>query len=45
MPQNKKLIDDMIEYIESSIHEGLVERDFIKQFRDKIENYVKERIK
>ena len=45
MTQNKKLIDEMIEYIESSIHEGLAEGDFIKDFRDKIENYIKERVK
>ena len=45
MTQNKKFIDEMIDYIESSVHEDLAEGDFIKQFRDKIENYIKERVK
>jgi hypothetical protein len=45
MTQNKKLIDEMIDYIESSVHEDFTEGDFIKQFRDKIENYIKERVK
>ena len=45
MTQNKKFIDELVDYIESSIHKGLVEGDFIKQFREKIENYVEERVK
>lgn len=45
MTQDKKFIDDMIDDIESSVHEDLNEGDFIKQFRDKIENYIKERLK
>ena len=44
MSQNKKLIDEIVEYIETSIREGLDIADFIKEFRDKIETYLKERI-
>jgi len=44
MSQNKKLIDEIIEYIESSIREGLDNVEFIKEFRDKIEIYLKENI-
>ena len=40
----KKLIDEIIEDIESSIHEGLDRADFIREFRDKIELYIKEKI-
>ena len=45
MTQNKKFIDEMIDNIESSVHEDFVEGDFIKNFRVKIENYIKERLK
>ena len=45
MTQNKKFIDEMIDNIESSVHKDFVEGDFIKNFRDKIENYIKERLK
>lgn len=45
MTENKKFIDEIIDYIDSTVHEGINERDFIKQFRDKIENYLKERLK
>ena len=44
MSQNKKIINEIIEYIESSIREGLDKADFIKEFRDKIEIYLKEKI-
>lgn len=42
MSQNKKLIEDIIEYIEEIVHEGFNESDFIKNFRNKIENYIEE---
>lgn len=42
MSQNKKIIDEIIENIESSIREGLKEADFIKNLRKKIEDYIKE---
>ena len=45
MSQNEKLINEIIEYIESSIHENLVEADFIKNFRKRIESYLEERLK
>jgi len=44
MSQNKKIIDDIINYIESSIHDGLKEADFIKNFRKKIEEYLQENL-
>lgn len=44
MSQNKKVIDEIIEFIESSIREGLEEAEFIKSFRNKIENYLKEKL-
>jgi len=44
MSQNKKLTDDIIEYVESSINEGLDKTEFIKELRDKIEMYLKEKI-
>ena len=44
MSQNKKFIEDVIEFIEASIREGLEETDFIKSFRNKIENYLKEKL-
>ena len=44
MSQNKKIIDDKIEYIETSIHKGLEDVNFIKNFRDKIEKYIEERL-
>lgn len=44
MSQNKKIINEIIEYIESSIREGLDKVEFIKEFRDKIEIYLKENI-
>lgn len=45
MSQNKKFTDEIIEFIESSIYDGLEEADFIKKFRNKIENYLKEKLK
>ena len=45
MSQNDNITKEIIEYIESSINEGLEEADFIKNFRNKIDNYLKERIK
>lgn len=42
MSQNKKIIDEIIDYIESSIHAGLDQADFIKNFRNKVEEYLKE---
>lgn len=44
MSQSKKIIDEIIEFIESSIQDGLEEADFIKNFRNKIENYLKEKL-
>jgi len=44
MSQNKRIIEEIIEYIETSIHKGLDEADFIKNFRNKIENYIEENI-
>ncbi len=44
MSQNKKMIEDIIEYIETIVHQGFKEADFIKNFRDKIEKYIKERL-
>lgn len=44
MSQNKKFVEEIIEYIDSSIHKGLEEVDFIKNFRNKVEGYLKERL-
>lgn len=44
MSQNKKIIDEFIEFIESSINDNLDETDFIKKFRQRIENYLKEKL-
>ena len=44
MSENKKTINEIIEYIESSIREGFEKEDFIREFREKIEIYVKEKI-
>jgi hypothetical protein len=44
MSENKKIIDDIIEYIEISIQDGLEEANFIKNLREKIENYIEERL-
>jgi len=45
MSQNKKIIEEIVEYIESSIQEGLDEAIFIKEFRNKIEKYMSEKLK
>lgn len=42
--KDKKIIVEVINLIESSIHEGLVEADFIKLFRKKVENYLEEKL-
>ena len=44
MSENKKILNEIIDYIESSINEGLDTVEFIKEFRDTIENYLKENI-
>ncbi len=44
MSQNKEIINEIIEYIESSIREGLDKAEFIKEFREKIVIYLKEKI-
>jgi hypothetical protein len=44
MSENKKILNEIIDYIESSINEGLDKVEFIKEFRDTIENYLKENI-
>ena len=43
MSQNDEL-KKVIDYVESSIHEGLEESEFINEFRKIIENYIKERL-
>lgn len=42
MSQNKKIIEEIVDYIESSIREGFDEAIFIKEFRNKIEKYLSE---
>ena len=44
MSQNKKIIDEFIEYIDSSIHAGLDQADFIKNFRSMVEEYLRENL-
>ena len=44
MSKNKEIIDEIIDYIDTSIHKGLDESDFIKEFRNKIDNYLKEKL-
>jgi len=44
MSHNKKIVEEIIEDVESSIREGLDKAEFIKKFRDKIEIYLKEKI-
>jgi len=42
MSQNKDIVNEIIEYIETSIQDGFDEVSFIKNFREKIENYLEE---
>jgi len=42
--KDKKIIVEVINLIESSIREGLVEAAFIKIFREKVENYLEEKL-
>ena len=44
MSQNKEMIDDVIEYLETSIQEGLEDAKFIKNFRERIEKYIEVRL-
>lgn len=44
MSQNKNIIKEIIEYIETSVHEGLDESEFIKNFRKKIEKILEEKL-
>jgi len=44
MSQNENIINEIIEYIETSIQDGFDEVDFIKNFRKKIENYLEENL-
>lgn len=44
MSENNKMLNEILDYIESSINEGLDKVEFIKEFRDTIENYIKEKI-
>jgi len=44
MSQIENIINEIIEYIETSIQDGFDEVDFIKNFRKKIENYLEENL-
>jgi len=44
MSQKNDLFKEIINYIESSVHEGFEESEFIKTFRNLIEKYFEERI-
>ena len=44
MSHDEKFIDDIIEFIESTISENLEEKKFINSFREKIKNYVKKKL-
>ena len=44
MSQNKNNIKEIIEYIETSIHEGLEETEFIKNFKKRIEKILEEKL-
>jgi len=42
MSQNKNIVNEIIEYIETAIQKGFDEVSFIKKFREKIENFLEE---
>lgn len=44
MSKYKKIIEDLIEDIESSVKKGFKKEEFIRKFREKIDNLVAERI-
>ena len=44
MSQNKKIIDEIIQFIETSIKKGLDEDDFTEDFREKIDNFLIRRL-
>lgn len=42
MSKNTRIVDEIIEYIETSVSEGLDKAKVIKDFRNRIETYLKE---
>lgn len=40
-----EVFKEFLNFIESSVHEEFNEVDFIKEFRDKINKYLKDRLK
>lgn len=42
MSKDTSIMDEIIEYIETSVREGLDKAKFIKDFRNRIETYLKE---
>jgi len=45
MSKNKKMVEDLIQEIETSIIEGLKRDDFVISFRKKIDKYLAEKLK
>ena len=41
MSQNKQIVVEAIEEIESSVKKGFKKEEFVKKFRDKIDKYIK----
>lgn len=44
MSKKNEIFKEIINYIESSVHEGFEESELIKTFRKLIEKYIEERI-